>query len=128
MPGRLRAWGYAVEEPAFDAPYFVRRTTRLTVGTTSAQVAPQAIVAPTGSGGITAPLALVEHAVGAVRDRIVVFVTPFGRHAALFADGGIGQTDMAAAEAGAAAIVMVTMGPSGEAVALNSPAEGPFRG
>lgn len=126
VAGRLRASGYAVEAPVFDAPYFVRRTTRLTVRTTSAEVAPQAIVVPTGSGGVTAPLALVEDTVGNVGGRIVLYVTPFGRHAALFADRGIGRTVTEAAAAGAAAIVIVTMGPSGEAVALNSPEEGPF--
>jgi hypothetical protein len=50
---------------------------------------------------------------------------PSGRHAALAAERGIGRTIADTARAGAKAIVIVTTGPSGEAVALNCP-EMPF--
>lgn len=123
---RLRASGYDVAESRFDAPFFVKRTTRLRVGDTSSEVDAQAIVVPTREAGITAPLALVENEVSDVAGRIAVIVTPFGRHAALFAGRGIGGTLMQTAQAGARAIVIVTMGPSGEAAALNAPVEGPF--
>lgn len=126
IAGRLRESGYEVDELEFDAPYFVRRAAHLTLGRTRTDVAPQAVVVPTGSGGITAPLALVDGEVGDVDGRIAVFVTPFARHAALFPGRGIGGTLIETAEAGARAVVMVTVGPSGEAVALNSPVEGPF--
>jgi hypothetical protein len=122
---RLRESGYRVEEPEFDAPFFVKRATRLAVGGTTAEVVPQAPVVPTSAAGITAPLALVRDDVGDVRGRIALFVTPFARHAALFPDRGIGLTVKRAADAGAAAIVIVTTGPTGEAVALNAP-EQPF--
>ena len=122
---RLRTSGYRVEQPTFDAPFFVKRTTRLTVGATTVDVMAQAPVVPTGPRGVSAPLTLVDGAVGDVRDRIAVIVLPSGRHAALFADRGIGQTVMNAAKAGARALVIVTTGPTGEAIALNSP-ETPF--
>jgi hypothetical protein len=126
IAGRLRKSGFRVEESDFQAPYFVRRAARITTGSTSIDVLPQAPVVPTGPAGVNAPLALVEgDAVGDVRDRIALFVLPFGRHAALFPDRGIGQTVMRIARAGARAVVLVTTGPSGEAVALNSPEE-PF--
>jgi hypothetical protein len=80
----------------------------------------------TDPAGITAPLALVEDEVGDVRGRIALIVLPFGRHAALFPARGIGQTVVAASEAGAVAIVLVTTGPSGEAIALNAPEHEPF--
>jgi hypothetical protein len=85
----------------------------------------QAPVVPAGATGVTAPLALVEGTVGEVRDRLAVIVLPSARHAALFADRGIGQTVVSVAKAGAKAIVIVTTGPTGEAIALNSP-EQPF--
>ena len=80
---------------------------------------------PTGSQGITARLTLVENTVGDVRDRLALILLPFGRHAALFADRGIGRTVTDAARAGAKGIVIVTTGPTREAIALNSPEE-PF--
>ena len=122
---RLRRSGYRVEESDFSAPFFVKRVARLTAGSSSSEVVPQAPVVPTGAAGITARLALVESAVGDVRDRIALIVLPFGRHAALFADRGIGRTVTDTARAGAKAIVIVTTGPTGEAIALNSPEE-PF--
>jgi hypothetical protein len=125
IAGRLRDSGYRVAESEFDAPYFVKRTARLTAGNGAADLLPQAPVVATASRGVTAPLALVEAEVGDVHGRIALIVASFGRHAALFPDRGIGQTVRAAAERGAAAVVIVTTGPSGEAVALNAPEE-PF--
>jgi hypothetical protein len=130
IAGRLGASGYEVEESEFDAPFFVKRTARLTAGGVAADVVPQAPVVPTGSAGVTARLAHVAAAddagaVGDVRGRIALIVAPFGRHAALFPDRGIGQSVRAAADQGAAAVVIVTTGPSGEATALNAPEE-PF--
>jgi hypothetical protein len=122
---RLRTSGYQVQSSSFDAPFFVKRTTRLTTGATTVDVMAQAPVVPTGATGVTAPLALVEGTVGEVRDRIAVIVLPSARHAALFAERGIGQTVVSVAKAGARAIVIVTTGPTGEAIALNSP-EQPF--
>lgn len=121
---RLRTAGYRVDESSFDAPYFTSRTARLTAGSTSVTVLPQLPVTTTPAAGITAPLALVTDAVGNVKGRIAVVVLPFGRHAALFANRGIGQTVKRTADAGASAIVIVTTGPSGLAVGLNVPETG----
>jgi hypothetical protein len=123
---RLRASGYRVQESDFDAPFFIQRAAQLMTGGITAEVVPQAPVVTTGAAGVRAPLALIEgEAVGDVRGRIALFVTPFARHAALFADRGIGRIVTAAANAGAAAVVIVTTGPTGEAIALNAP-ETPF--
>jgi hypothetical protein len=122
---RLRASGYRVAESDFDAPFFVKRSTTLSIAGTSVEVLAQAPVVATGRAGVSGPLSLVEGAAGDVRDRIAVIVFPSGRHAALFPDRGVGQTVMKVAAAGARAIVMITTGPTGEAIALNSP-ERPF--
>jgi hypothetical protein len=125
---RLRGLGYAVEVTEFDAPFFVSRTTELRIDSTAVAIVPQAPVLVTARAGLTARLALIgeDGEVGDVRGRIAVIVLPFARHAALFPTRGIGATVVAAHEAGAAAIVIVTTGPSGEAVALNCPDDGPF--
>jgi hypothetical protein len=125
IAGRLRRAGYRVDESEFPAPFFVKRAARLTAGSVGVDVVPQAPVVTTGSRGVVAPLSLIEGAVGDVRDRIALIVLPFGRHAALFRDRGIGRTVSDAARAGAKAVVIVTTGPTGEAIALNSPEE-PF--
>ena len=125
IAGRLRAAGYRVDTSTFDAPFFVKRAARLTSGSASADVIPQAPVVPTSPRGVTGRLALVEGTPGDVRDRVALVVLPPARHAALFADRGIGRTIKSVAAAGARAIVIVTTGPSGEAVALNAP-EQPF--
>ena len=124
---RLRASGYSVQESSFDAPYFVRRAARLSTGTLAADVVPQAPVVTSGSGGVRGRLVLVEGDTveRAVADRIALVIAPFGRHAALFPDRGIGRTVMQAVAQGAAGVVLVTTGPTGEAVALNAP-ERPF--
>jgi hypothetical protein len=126
IAGRLRASGYHLDESTFEAPFFVSRAARLTTGDRSADLVPQAPVAPTSPAGITAPLALVENEVGNVSGRIALIVTPFGRHAALFPDRAIGLTVRNAAAAGARAIAIVTTGPTGEAIALNAPEPQPF--
>ena len=122
---RLRAAGYRVDVSEFAAPFFVQRSSELRFGTGAVEVVPQAPVYVTGRDGVTAPLILVEDG-NEIRGRIVVIVAPFARHAALFPTRGIGATVAAAVEAGAAGIVLVTSGPSGEAVALNCPEDGPF--
>ena len=125
---RLRQSGYRVEESSFPAPFFVKRGARLAIGAANAEVVPQAPVVPTGARGVRARLALVMGEgpeVGDVAGRIALVVAPFARHAALFAERGIGRAVTEAARRGAVAVVIVTTGPSGEAVALNAP-EQPF--
>ena len=123
---RLRRIGYTVDESEFPAPFFIERDARLSAGSASVRVYPQAPVLPTERAGVTAPLALVEDEVRDVRGRIALFVAPFGRHAALFPSRGIGQTVREIADAGAVGVVIVTTGPTGEAIALNAPADEPF--
>ena len=124
ISGRLKQSGYRVRELEFDAPYFVKRTARLTAGSSAVDVMPQGPVVVTGPSGITAPMVLAGDAGVNVQGKIALVVLPFGRHAALGATG-IGATVTATAKAGARATVIVTTGPSGEAAMLNVP-ETPF--
>lgn len=126
ISARLSAVGYRVEESAADMPFWEERVARLEAGPVSVDVQPQTPVVPTGPNGVTAPLALVEDQSPDVRGRIAVFLTPFGRHAALAPNRGIGQTVARLADAGASAVIVVTRGPSGEAIALNVRPAAPF--
>ena len=125
---RLRAAGYSVEVGEFDAPYFVPRTTEIRLGAAAIEVVPQAPVLVTAPAGVTARLAIVgeDGVVADVRGRIAVIVAPEARHAALFPTRGIGATVRSVAEGGAVGIVLVTTGPTREAIALNCPPEAPF--
>ena len=118
ISGRLKQSGYRVRETEFDAPFFVKRTARMTAGSSAVDVMPQGPVVVTGASGITAPLALAGDPGVDVRGKIALVVLPFGRHAAL-GTTGIGATVTTTAKAGARAIVIVTTGPSGEAAMLN---------
>ena len=128
IANRLSGYGYRVRETEFEAPFFVRRFARLAAGSTVSTVLPQAPVVPTGSSGITASMILVEAGANAVpgdlRGKIVLVIAPFGRHAAL-GTSGLGKTVKELAQAGGRVIVLITTGPTGEAVALNAPEE-PF--
>jgi hypothetical protein len=90
-------------------------------GASSASGTSTAGATTTGTAALADPL----QGAGELRGRIALIVAPFARHAALFPNRGVGQVVVAAANAGARAVVIVTTGPSGEAVALNAP-ETPF--
>lgn len=124
---RMRAAGLSVEAQAFDVPFFTPMVCRLQCGDAMAEVLPQAPVVTTGATGITARLAPVHgaHDAAGAGGAIALIIAPYRRHAAIWLPP-IGPLVRAAADAGARAIVIATMGPSGEAVALNAPADAPF--
>ena len=118
----LRGWGYSCRRQAFEVPYFEVRQAALSSGEAQAPqaqapVIPQAIVAPTGAQGLTAPLRLASDR-GDISGAIAVIVLPFKRWAAL-ADPQAARPLADAFSRGAAAAVLVTTGPTGEAIALN---------
>jgi hypothetical protein len=94
-------------------------------GSAQASVIPQAIVQPTGPGGVTGPLRLADRT-GDLTGAIALIVLPFKRW------GGISDPQVArpvadALKRGAIAVVAITVGPTGEAIALNtSPDKPPF--
>ena len=113
----LGGWGYACRRQAFEVPYFAVRQTTLASGGAQAVVIPQAIVAPTGPQGLSAPLRLASDR-GDLTGAIAIIVLPYSRWAAL-AQPPVNQALASAFGRGAAAAVLVTTGPTGEAIALN---------
>jgi hypothetical protein len=84
----------------------------------------QTPAATTGPKGVTARLALIRTAAEAAntKGKVALLVLNSARHAAVGrGNAGIGGTIQAAAAAGALGVVIVTTGPSGEAVLLNAP-------
>jgi len=113
----LRGWGYVCRRQPFDVPCFEARQATLSSGPAQATVIPQAIVAPTGPQGLTAPLRLASDR-GDLSGAIAIVVLPYARWAAL-AQPPVAQALNQAFSRGAAAAVLVTTGPTGEAIALN---------
>ena len=117
LEGELSGVGYACRRQGFEVPYFDVRQATLACGEARASVIPQAIVAPTGPQGLTAPLRLAagrEDLTGA----IALVVLPFKRWSAL-ADPQVAPPLADAIARGAAGVVLVTSGPTGEAIAFN---------
>ncbi len=119
----LRRSGYACRRQAFETPFFEVRRAQLSSGAAKAMVTPQAIVAATGPTGLNAPLraaACAQDLSGA----IAVLDLPFKRWGAL-ADPQVAGPLADAFRRGAIAAVLVTNGPTHEAVALNVSARKP---
>lgn len=121
IEGVLRTAGYQVARQAFAAPYFSAATVQLEVGGATMALVPQAPVATTPAGGLTAPLVRVDPVtVGAapLSGAIALVELPFQRWSSALAKP-VADTLTRAWTAGAAAAVIVTNGPTGEAIALN---------
>jgi hypothetical protein len=113
----LSQLGYACRRQPFEVPFFEVRQTSLAVAATKATVIPQAPVARTRPGGLTAPLRLADRP-GDLTGAIALVILPYKRWAA-FADAQVAQPLGDALARGAAGVVLVTTGPTGEAIALN---------
>jgi hypothetical protein len=122
MEGVLASLGFSISNLSVQAPFFEPARQLLQSGATSVAVEPQAIVATTGPGGVSGPLALVADPSQAhlAKDAIAIAVLPFRRHSALVAPFARGPIQ-ACVDAGALAVIAVTTGPTGETIILNAP-------
>src|SRR5215471_13075921 len=121
---RLNLAGYRVDAHDFPAPFFSERSVRLSTEGMSLNLYAQTPAATTGPKGVTGRLALIRNQADAAntKGKIALLVLNSARHAALGkGNAGIGGTIQAAATAGALGVVIVTTGPSGEAILLNAP-------
>lgn len=109
--------GYVCRRQPFDVPFFEVRQASLTCGEAHVMVTPQAVVTPTGPEGLTAPLRLANGR-NDLAGAIAVVELPYKRWATL-ADPQAARPLADAVRRGAAGVVLVTTGPTGEAVALN---------
>lgn len=123
LEAELTALGYLCERQAFDVPHADVRTATLAVGDHRAPVLPQAIVIPTGPGGVSAPLRLAA-STGGLEGAIALIVLPYRRWVSL-AEPAVSRALTDVFDRGAAAAVLVTTGPTGEAIALNVSATKP---
>ena len=128
IEGELRRAGFKVERQDFTAPFFDIERADLTCGTASAPVIPQAIVVPTGAGGVTGPLVRIDPVAGAggpLTGAIVLVDLPHNRWSSALAKP-ILDTVRAALAGGAIAAVLITHGPTRKGVALNADGTNPM--
>jgi hypothetical protein len=125
LEDELKRAGYACERHGFQVPFFDPARVTLVSGSAQAGVIPQAIVRPTGPGGMTGVLRLADRT-GDLSGTIALIVLPFKRWGGV-SDPQVAQPVADALKRGAIAIVAITVGPTGEAIALNtSPDKPPF--
>ena len=116
LEGRLRAMGFAVETPSFVTPLFEPNHCTLTIGDVTIEAFPAWPVVPTN--GTDGPLTDVGKA-GGLEGAVALVILPY-RPGAAFIIPGYGSAVLDAQARGAAAIIVVTQGPTGDIVALNA--------
>jgi hypothetical protein len=119
----MTGFGYRCERQAFDVPHADVRTATLTVGDKRTAVFPQPIVKTTGPDGVTGPLRRAD-SVGSLEGAIALIVLPSRRWVST-AEPLIARALADALARGAAAIVVVTSGPTNELIGLNVSATRP---
>jgi hypothetical protein len=113
IEGELKRLGYEVERQPFETPAYEGDAT-LTAGPAKAALIPQAWVVPTPAEGISGRLRLSGGS-----DGIALLVLPHARWST--AKGEVERRVQQAIKQGAEAVILVTTGPTGEAIALNTP-------
>ncbi|ALJ16409.1 hypothetical protein [Sphingopyxis macrogoltabida] len=120
---RLAAAGFAVERQGFDVPWFEATLSELALEDLKVPLVAQPLAVETGEAGLDAPLRLAE-TFERLDGAIAIVRLPYRRWSSL--------TDRAAREPladalarGASAVILVTTGPTGEALLLNTPADRP---
>lgn len=116
----LRSSGYAVKRQAFQVPFFEPYLTKISWEGSELPLVAQAIVVTTGPGGLTAPLTFWSEWEPdlQVAGKIAVISLPYGRHSSIHARNIQLRIESARA-GGAVAVILVTLGPTGEVVRLN---------
>ena len=117
----LAASGYSVARQSFETPWFETSAAQVIVDGVAVSAVPQAIVTTTPAGGVTGPLVRVDPvSVGAaaLAGAIALVDLPAQRWSSALAKP-ISDTLAKAFAGGAAAAIVVTNGPTGEAIALN---------
>lgn len=129
LHAELAEAGFAVRRQAIAVPYFAAVRTELVCARATATVIPQAIVVPTGAAGVTGRLVSVSPTMpppaNAFAGAIALIDLPYGRWSSAAAKP-IRSAFAAAIASGARAVILVTNGPTGKAIALNAPGDAPM--
>ena len=120
---RLSSAGFEVDRQTFDVPWFEASHCELTLGDHTIPLVAQPLAVETGEAGLAAPLRLAE-----IPERldgaIAVVRLPFRRWSSLV-DRAVREPLADALARGANGVILITTGPTGEALLLNVPAGHP---
>ncbi len=128
LEAELRHAGYATERQSISVPWFEPERSELRCGEARASVWPQPVVVPTGPDGVTGPLVRVDaagQAAAPLAGAIALIDLPAARWSSILARPVRGPVDAAFA-AGALAAVVITNGPTGQVIALNTTGDAPM--
>jgi hypothetical protein len=123
MESRLKRFGYRTQRQAFEAPSHRPGVVALTLGNTSVQGVAQGPARVTGPGGVTGALTWGIPA-SPSGGALAVMDLPARRWSSVRQAELRDLPDRVRAS-GAAGLILVTNGPTGEAIALNAPAGAP---
>lgn len=118
---RMAALGFAVERQPFHVPWFRTVRADLVLGDTIVPLVAQPLVQITAATGLSAPLRLADSN-GDLAGTIAVIRLPHRRWSTI-TDAGVAVPLADAMARGAAAAILVTTGPSRQALLLNTPAD-----
>ncbi|MCM8731642.1 hypothetical protein ACFO8O_11805 [Hephaestia sp. GCM10023244] len=128
LAAELENAGFAVERQAVSVPFFATERCEIAAGTARTTLWPQPIVRVTGPDGITGPLVRVDSAGGAaasLNGAIALVDLPYARWSTALAKPIRTPIDAAFAR-GAHAAIVVTNGPTGKIIALNTDGRRPM--
>jgi hypothetical protein len=120
---RLAGAGLKVERQSFDVPWFEASHCELAIGDLRIQIVAQPLAVQTGEAGLDAPLRLAD-VPGRLDGVIAIVRLPYRRWSSLV-DRAASEPLGDALQRGASAAILVTTGPTGEALLLNTPADRP---
>lgn len=128
MEQALAGLGFETRRQTFSAPHFEPQSCTLSCGGAQADVWAQPIVVPTPPEGLTAPLVRVDAQGRASHDlsgAIALIDLAHARWSSMFWPG-VADPVRAAFQAGARACVIITNGPTGKVIALNTDGRAPL--
>lgn len=123
----LERAGFSVRRQHINVPWFEADTATIEVEDGAAPILPLGVVTPTDRRGVTARAAYVHPVAGpssSLQDAIAVIDLPFGRWSSARSEP-VRRLLQLADESGAAAAIVITNGPTGEAIALNADGRAP---
>jgi hypothetical protein len=116
-----------MERAAFDAPYFDQAIVQLRIAGHKADLIPPAIVQQTSADGVKGTLFHFDpERPSAIPAKAIVLVDLPKRAWSTATDPLIRRAFAACVDADASGIALITNGPTGEAIALNVPADAPL--
>ncbi len=128
LAAELEQAGFSIERQTFDVPFFEPERSELVCGEARAAVWPQPIVIPTGFDGASGPLVRVDAAgrsEASLAGAIALVDLPFARWSTATSKP-VKEPIAAAFARGAKAVVAITNGPTGKAIALNADGRKPM--